>query len=1288
MTTHLDELNELQRIAKDDSVTLFNPECVRKKSNWAKSANAYKFDSEDFSPEQLLAEIKGQSPKLQALLDKIEALDKADMRKDGHLYKHFIFCDMKSASYGAKLLASALIAKGMTMAYNAPKVVTKKAESPSPQEKPKKKVKVVSSLPKSPPKKKVREDTPRPNTLSPGLDERFENPLSAVGEGSEDEVGSEEEEEEQEEEAKADAGSDQEEEVGSEELGSEQEEEEEEELGSDENQGSVSPSMGGAPKKDKKQDKKQEKKKAPKKKKLYGKLVISDTADLAQTQNQNFYLLSSVAVFDQPISVANKKQILKNFNERPNNIHGENIRFIIMDSGFKEGIDLFDIKYIHIFEPPVNMADQKQVIGRGTRTCGQKGLVFHPTQGWPLYVFIYDLGIPEKMRSQFLRADSAFDLYLKALNLDIRLFKFAAALEETAIFGSVDYELNRKIHEFGNASRDANASFGTDANASFGGGPKRAVIPKKPRLVIDRTLPPIIADTRSDIMTLGLGNETGPGEQQLQVRLPSGQMIPGREMTPMNFEQMREYVRVFFKDMAWTDVKMENMCGYAGKTEGQAKVEGEGQAKVEDVEKESMGGASELLNYTPTQKFISRFFTPQVPLKGMLLWQSVGTGKSCTAIATASSSFEQQGYTILWVTRTTLKNDIWKNMFDQICNEQIRRMVQDGVVLPEEHAKRMRLLSKAWRIRPMSYKQFSNLVAKENNIYKTLTSINGQADPLRKTLLIIDEAHKLYGGGDLSSLERPDMTALHQAVMQSYAISGIDSVRLLLMTATPITENPMELIKLVNLCRPVQEQMPDEFPVFSAQFLDEEGAFTAAGRREFLDNIAGNLSYLNRERDARQFAQPHIEHIVVPIVRDAQDAIDMDKRLSRSLLNQEVDELKSKIMLEQKKIDGELKDLDPLRFRGLLDRCDKYEGEKKKMKVCTKVAKANIRALVKEARGHTKVIRATMKEIRGEIKNKNLYRSTAMKAIGERHASDPVALQKFKKSAYYTLRYKCGKKVKPDAAIKAMSVEHPDIARLNAEIAAFDQHISGLDERVVLAKKGLQSRIKSIKTMMRSSTINDLEKSVLKLTIKDLRKEGNRTQKEMKKNATLEKKALNKTRRDLEKQRKKGLASLKKEVKKMAKTKKAEIRAVEKAEKKLRKTMRKQGELKDEFQEGVLLDLMNKYGPKIDEDMEGVGADIEAKEEAKAQAKTEKKAVKDAIKQDQREEKAMIKAELKEMKRQVNETRKNKEKADKALAKALIKAEKDAEKEREKLRKAAEKAAKKAENATKKNRKG
>ena len=112
--------------------------------------------------------------------------------------------------------------------------------------------------------------------------------------------------------------------------------------------------------------------KLPKQKKL--KLVL----DIQKKSDYNFAFLCSNAIYGSNFNDKLKKEILKVYNERPNNIHGENVRFIILDSGFKEGIDLFDVKYVHIFEPSLTMADLKQTIGRATRTCGQKGLDFLP----------------------------------------------------------------------------------------------------------------------------------------------------------------------------------------------------------------------------------------------------------------------------------------------------------------------------------------------------------------------------------------------------------------------------------------------------------------------------------------------------------------------------------------------------------------------------------------------------------------------------------------------------------------------------------------------------------------------------------------------------------------------------------------------------------------------------------------------------------------------------------------------------------------------------------------------
>ena len=328
---------------------------------------------------------------------------------------------------------------------------------------------------------------------------------------------------------------------------------------------------------------------------------------------------------------------------------------------------------------------------------------------------------------------------------------------------------------------------------------------------------------------------------------------------------------------------MENQCGYDGpvsasksksrgrsssRTNSSSRSRSRSRSSSRSKSKSQNGGGGDLITLSPTQGFVSNYYTTTNPLKGMLFWHSVGTGKTCGAIATATSSFEPEGYTILWVTRTTLKNDIWKNMFDQVCHARLRKEIENGTVMPDQQDARMKMLSNAWSIRPMSYKQFSNLVSKRNDLYKKLVKKNGEVDPLRKTLLIIDEAHKLYGGADLSSIERPDMNALHAALMRSYEISGPDSARLLLMTATPITSDPMELIKLINLMKPAREQIPSDFGDFAKEYLNEEGLFTAPGESKYLDQIAGHISYLNRENDARQFSQPILTSMYANIVKN------------------------------------------------------------------------------------------------------------------------------------------------------------------------------------------------------------------------------------------------------------------------------------------------------------------------------------------------------------------------------------------------------------------------------------
>jgi hypothetical protein len=1005
------ELDITEGLTKEEKITIFDPTCIRQKSNMSQNSKKYIFDSGSFEPELLLKDMKYYSPKLEKLLDKINELDKKDMEKYGKKFKHFIFSDLKSSAYGPKLISSGFIAKGYHLGYSATELLDK---------------------------------------------DKKHNGWKDIH-------------------------------------------------------------------------------------------LLSET-QLKKTAESNFYLLSSVAVYDKPISVKMKREILQNFNQRPENVNGELARIIIMDSGFKEGIDLFDIKYIHIFEPSVNDADQKQVIGRGTRTCGQKGLDFHPNRGWSLHVFIYDLEFPTKYTSKFLDSDTSFELYMKSIHLDARIMNFTSELEEASIYGSVDHDLNKNIHQF---TRD------TDDDTIYGGDD------------VNKRLKP-----------------------------------------SAKFEEMRNTINNRYREFTWEPAKFENTCGTNIK-----------------------GGVGKPIEYNPTQNFIRHYFSPENSMKGMLLYHSTGTGKTCSAIAAASRNFEPLDYTILWVTRTTLKNDIWKNMFSQICNENL---LNKANTIPDDPKKQMSLLSKSWRIRPLSYKQFSNLVSQENIYYKRLVKENGSEDPLRKTLLIIDEAHKLYGGGDLSSIERPDMVALHKALMHSYAVSGKDSVRLLLMTATPITENPMELIQLINLCKPLEEQMPATFDSFKNNYLDTHGRFTNKGYSQYLDEISGHISYLNREKDARQFAQPIIKRVLVKIT-DENIIEKFDKGIIKNDLDETILDLKTKTTETMKELEGDLNEIDAKRFSFLKTKC---KTTSLRESTCNKIIRKNIKELVDEIKTYKQTIKNKIKEIKEKMKSASLYKENEMKKIIQNINNDPSMYEKYKKSAFFIIKSECGRTVKTNQEVLDELEEHPEIKKYNQNIQEHEKYIDQLRESLKVDKDAFKLKMRKMNELLKGD-LSEIEKYTLKMIIK----ENNLVYNKTKKNTTEKiQKEIEKNKKNiqmLEREKRKKYQKVQKSLKQMVVKGRKEKKMKKKEIKKLRKTLKIQGKLENDITNIVVKDLMKKQEDILERDLENAEKKELYKEETMRE-KERKKLEKEAEKERKEAEKERKKTEKERKKLEKEEKRKTK----------------------------------------------
>ena len=919
--------------------------CIRQTENWSKILPTHKIDNKSFDPEAVKAAIHHASPKLEQLFRIIEQVDANDLATHGQYFKHFIFSDVKEGGYGAKILAAAFVASGYKNLIAAQKVPNQKAT----------------------------------------------------------------------------------------------------------------------------------------------KLTLLPTG--AEGENKSFGLLSSSAIFNSEFNQKFKKAVLTKYNKRPENINGADMRFIILDSGFKEGIDLFDVKYVHIFETSMTIADLKQTIGRATRTCGQKGLNFEPMVGWPLFVYNYYIAVPEDIKELYEAADPSLlkddddkkifknakklsDVAVLYSNYDKTLTNLAEQLYKLAPIFSVDFALTKSIHriddmaylyEIQNDLIEGGAGTGKDAVKCAGKCGRRSTkdipatvkflatvyhnydhdktkVPRKeprkyfceymkknadycaqlnaewanraslvPKLMrretinktktLNKTVKTKSVKTKKtkSVKTksiqraaspLKIANEVMQELDLVPYRPPTEEMDYsiiaytgktnarmkqakiGPPTSKLNFLRMRDFIKTnYVKDFTWGEMVIENKC-VSKEEQAQAQQAQTQQPQQAQAQQALVGGASRIMSLNPTQDFVRTFFTPESPYKGLLLWHSVGCGKTCTAIATATSSFEQEGYTILWVTRNTLKIDVYKNMFDDVCHIILaERMKAKNLKIPEDPSKRKRLLSKNW-IEPISYKTFSNLLTPgAHNVYMDkLIQRNGKADILRKTLIIIDEAHKLYGG-DLKAAERPNMDVMEQLLQKSYRVSGQDSARLLIMTATPFTNSPMELFQLINLCKEDEsEKIPTDIAEFKKTYMNNDNLLRDTGVKNLADKLSGYISYLNREQDPTQFAQPIM--IEVPVIMSHIE--DPELRKEYFLANADKDDKKAhktketeikNFKKEQERIIKDLK-------KRLRETQSKSKAEKKKRQArCKSIKNREEKARCLEREDEDPAIEELIETIQEEIAN-------------------------------------------------------------------------------------------------------------------------------------------------------------------------------------------------------------------------------------------------------------------------------------------------------------------------------
>lgn len=271
---------------------------------------------------------------------------------------------------------------------------------------------------------------------------------------------------------------------------------------------------------------------------------------------------------------------------------------------------------------------------------------------------------------------------------------------------------------------------------------------------------------------------------------------------------------------------------------------------------------------TESQVLLSNFINPNTPYRGLLIYWGTGVGKTASAIAIAEKfkpMVEKYGTRIHVLVPGPLNK---QNFLKEIINstgETYIKMYQDKTMVIDEVEKAkirknaVNIINQYYRI--ISYRSFYKKVLGEKIREKVVSNgkvklANRKTESgeyerdisidriynLDNSLLIIDEAHNLTGGG----------TGNEYGHAVRKIINNSKNLRILLLTATPMKDKATEIVELINYLRPPNHPIEKD-KVFTSPHTGTI-EFKPNGK-EYLGNmVRGYVSYL-RGSDPLTFAE-------------------------------------------------------------------------------------------------------------------------------------------------------------------------------------------------------------------------------------------------------------------------------------------------------------------------------------------------------------------------------------------------------------------------------------------------
>lgn len=222
----------------------------------------------------------------------------------------------------------------------------------------------------------------------------------------------------------------------------------------------------------------------------------------------------------------------------------------------------------------------------------------------------------------------------------------------------------------------------------------------------------------------------------------------------------------------------------------------------------------------PQQKFLSNFINPLTNYNSILVYHSVGVGKTLTGISIAET-FKEYYKIVVLLKNKNLKYNFWKELTG-ICSNYFDTKQEYSVYHNKSHP---------------DYQEIKSRIDRKINKHYTFYTYGEITNPNRKvnlsnTVLIVDEIHNVTGNDIYKSLIGLMRNALN--------------IKTVLLSATPVADNIQEIFEIANL---LGDTLPIRNDLVKSKLINNTHVptLTAKGKKMILNSLRGKVSYLTAD---------------------------------------------------------------------------------------------------------------------------------------------------------------------------------------------------------------------------------------------------------------------------------------------------------------------------------------------------------------------------------------------------------------------------------------------------------